>query len=268
VAETLGVTPSRVRGYVRMGVLSPRRGPRGEYRFTVQDLVLLKTAKELGDRVPQRRLRRALRRLREQLPAGRPLAGLRITALGDEVVVREGPRAWKAETGQGVLDFEVAELAAKVAPLIRRAAAADPVATREASAQEWFELACEMEPSDPGQAKGAYQRVLERDPRHADAHLNLGRLLHEAGDARAAETHYRLALAARPGDSTAAFNLGVALEDLGRGPEAIAAYCEAVSADPRAADAHYNLARLYESAGQKASAIRHLKAYRALVQRR
>ena len=32
------------------------------------------------------------------------------------------------------------------------------------------------------------------DPANADACVNLGRLLHEAGDVRAAESHYRAAL--------------------------------------------------------------------------
>lgn len=263
-ASIVGSSPAEVRSAVRAGLVAPRRGPRGEYRFTVQDLVLLRTAKDLSDRIPARKLRRALRRLREQLPSGRSLAGLRITTLGEELVVREGRRSWKAESGQGVLDFEVAELAGRVAPLALRAVAAARGALREPSAQEWFELACDLELGEPAQARDAYRRVLELEPRHADARLNLGRLLHEAGQTQAAETHYRLALEARPGDPTAAFNLGVALEDLGRPAEAIAAYQEAVAADARCADAHFNLSRLYESAGQKAAAIRHLKACRAL----
>ena len=91
--------------------------------------------------------------------------------------------------------------------------------------------------------------------------------MHEAGQAREAETHYRLALAAKPRHATAAFNLGVALEDLGRADDAVRAYEQALSTDPGNADAHYNAARLYERDGRKAAAFRHLKAYRALLRR-
>ena len=59
----------------------------------------------------------------------------------------------------------------------------------------------------------------------------------------------------------------MALEDLGRAEEAIGAYEQALAFDPGSADAHFNAARLYERAGRKATAFRHLKAYRALTRR-
>src|SRR5262245_30187162 len=90
VARLIGCTTSQIHAWVRAGFLEPRRGPRGEYRFSFQDLVVLRTAKELTENVPARRVQRALRRLRSQLPQGRGLAGIRITAQGDEIVVRDG----------------------------------------------------------------------------------------------------------------------------------------------------------------------------------
>jgi tetratricopeptide (TPR) repeat protein len=59
--------------------------------------------------------------------------------------------------------------------------------------------------------------------------------------------------------------LGVALQDLDRPREAIAAYLEALAADPACADAHYNLAGLYEELGEGAETIRHLAAYKKLL---
>jgi tetratricopeptide (TPR) repeat protein len=265
VAKILGLSEGRIRAYVRAGFLQPRRGPREEFRFSVQDLVLLKTARALAHAVPARKLKRALHRLRERLPLGRPLTGVQVVAHGDEVLVREGSALWQADSGQGVFNFDVATLAARVAPIARRAARAAQRASPELLAEDWYELGCELELGAPEQARDAYRRALELDPHHAEARVNLGRLLQEAGQPAAAETHYRLALAARPDDAIAAFNLGVALEDLGRPDEAIAAYERALRADARIADAHYNLARLHERAGRKAAAIRHLKACRSLA---
>jgi hypothetical protein len=72
-----------VRAFARDGYLTPGRGPRGELRFSFQDLVILRTAKGLvAARIPTRRIRRALKRLRAELPRGRSLAELRITPKG------------------------------------------------------------------------------------------------------------------------------------------------------------------------------------------
>jgi len=261
------MTPAQVRAYVRAGFLAPARGPRNTYRFSFQDLVVLRTARALAERIPSRRVRRALRRLKTQLPSGRPLAGVRISVRGEDVVVRDGNAAWEPATGQGVLDFDVADLASRAAPMARRAAEAARTAEARLTAHEWFELGLDLEPHDLENARDAYRRVLELDPHHVDAHVNLGRLLHEAGRAEAAATHYRQALALRPGDSIAAFNLGVALEDQGRPAEAVQAYEDALRCDRTNADAHFNLARLLERAGRKAAAIRHLTAYRRLMRR-
>jgi tetratricopeptide (TPR) repeat protein len=264
-AQLLDLSPAQVRAYVRAGFLAPARDARGNYRFSFQDLVLLRTAKALAERIPARRVRQALRRLKAQLPSGRPLTGVRISVEGEDVVVRDGSAAWEPVSGQGVLDFDVAELATKAAPLARRAAEAARTAEKGMTAEEWFHMGLDLEPHDLGGARDAYRRALELDPHHVDAHVNLGRLLHEAGHAGAAAEHYHQALALRPKDSTAAFNLGVALEDQGQAADAIRAYETALSADASNADAHFNVARLLERAGRKAAAIRHLSAYRKLT---
>ena len=139
---------------------------------------------------------------------------------------------------------------------------AAPTAVLERSAAEWFELGCDVEVSSPAAARDAYLRAVELEDDHAGAHLNLGRLLHEAGDLRGAERHYRRALDADPEDATAAFNLGVALEDQGRAGDAIAFYERAVACDPDFQDAYHNLVRLHEVAGDKAAALRVLKRLR------
>ena len=133
------------------------------------------------------------------------------------------------------------------------------------TADEWFELGCALELSAPEKSRDAYNRAIASDPQHADAHVNLGRLLHEARQPSLAEAHYRLALAARANHTTAWFNLGVSLEDLDRDDEAIEAYRNAAQADPLCADAYYNLARLYERQGDSTQALRYLSTYRRLL---
>ena len=265
VARLLGLTISQVRAFARGGFLAPDRGPRGELRFSFPDLVLLRTAKGLAAaRVPARRIRRVLRILKRQLPAGRPLSAVRISADGDRVVVRDGAAAWNPESGQFQLDFSVAELASRAAPLARQAARAARAAAEPLDADEWYDLGFDLEAVDLDEARDAYRRALELDPDHADAHVNLGRLLQVGGDAAVAAAHFRLALGRNARHATAWYDLGVALEDLRRRGDAIRAYEQAIAVDPGLADAHFNLARLYEAAGKRAAALRSLGRYRLL----
>ena len=267
VARILELTPRQVRASVRSGLLEPRRGNRGEFRFSFQDLVFLKTARGLfATRIPRRRVREILEKLRGQLPAGRRLGGVRIAVEGKRIIVSDGSARWQPESGQILFDFGVADLAGRAGPIARRAfAEAKEEEGQALSAEEWYRWGCELEAAAPEEAAEAYRRALAVDPGHADAHVNLGRLLHEAGDAEAAHGHYRRALEERPQDPTAAFNMGVALEDLGRPADALAAYEKAVTLDPQNADAHYNAANLCERLGRPADALRHLKDYRGLI---
>jgi tetratricopeptide (TPR) repeat protein len=265
VAALLGLSAEQVRSYVRAGFLAPEQGPRGEYYFSFQDLILLRTAKGLlAARVPRRRVRLALQNLREQLPEDRALTGVRISAQGHHVVVRDGRDLWNPESGQAVFDFELSELAREASTLPLRTPETKP--DEPDGAEDWYERGSELEEVSSEEAMAAYRQALEIDPGLADAHVNLGRLLHERGEAAEAERHYRLALAVRPEDATAAFNLGVALQDLGRLAEAAEAYEKALEIDRSLADAHYNLAGLYERLGQPEAAFRHLRTYRTLIQ--
>jgi tetratricopeptide (TPR) repeat protein len=274
VARMLDLPVWRVRSFVRSGFVSPRRGARREHRFTFQDLVLLRTGGELvAAGVPTSRIGVALDRLRDQLPRGRSLTAARISAQGGQVVVRESGDLWEPASGQGVIDFEVAELAEQAALLEHREAdgGAGAVALGTLSAleaEDWFDTGCRLESEDPQGAERAYRQALDLAPDHADARLNLGRLLHEDQRLDAAERAYRRSLDSRPDDPLALFNLGVVLQDLGRRTEAIDAYRRAVTADPHLADAYFNLAGLYEEMGEQAVAIQSLKRYRELVEGR
>src|SRR5438132_1877841 len=262
VASMLGLSPAQIRSFASEGFLTPERGPRGELRFGFHDLVILRTAGELAAaQIPQRKVRRVLQRLRQQLPSQRSLAGIRIAADGERVVVSDGRSRWNPESGQALFDFSIAEIEAKTASLMR---VPEP---EELDADDWYDLGCDLELTSAEEAREAYEQALELDPGHVDAHVNLGRLLHEEAAPAAAEKHYRAALEIDPDHDTAAFNLGVALEDLGRTRDALAAYEHAIQLDPDNADAHFNVAGIYERRGDKAAALRHLKDYRRLLKR-
>jgi tetratricopeptide (TPR) repeat protein len=267
-ARLLDLSVSQIQSLLRAGLIVPERGRRGEFRLSFQDLVVLRSAATLLDHVPPRRLRKALARLREQMPDG-GLHGIRLSAEGRGLIAHDGHQSWDPESGQGSFDFsgdrhpQDGESPRPILPLGRRGALPGPLL--EPDAEDWHMRGCDLEGADPDAARAAYMRAIELDPDHADALINLGRLLHEAGDLAGAEARYRRALEVSEGDATAAFNLGVVLEDLHKPLAAITAYKLAIAADPSHADAHYNLSHLYETLGHRRNALRHLDIYRKLV---
>ena len=252
-AAVLGTSEERVLQLVEAGLpeQAARLRPAGGRALTFQDLVLLRNAKRLVDQaIHPARVADALRQTRARLPAGRPLSSVTLEPAGQQVVVREGKVRVDPGSGQVLLDLDEAFRPA-------------PVPTPEIDAL--FSEAETLEDRAPARARILYAQLLARAPGHADAHVNLGRLLHEEGRLAEAQTHYRAALAARPGDATAAYNLAVALEDQGRTADAVHWYETALRSDPRLAEAHYNLACLHERRGQPMLALRHLKEYRRLA---
>jgi tetratricopeptide (TPR) repeat protein len=210
---------------------------------------------------------------------------------GEHVVVRDGGTAWRADSGQGLLSFAGdREISSSVSPLRGTAVASlrplpvvretedagssiganpsdpDAEAPCPTTAEEFYGLGYTLEDEAPEAARVAYLNALRLDPSHADAHVNLGRLMHQSGDLEFAEEHYRAALSLRASDATAFFNLGVVLEDRGLPDDAIETYDAAMRVDPTHADAHFNAARLHDLAGRYEAALRHLRAYRNLTE--
>jgi tetratricopeptide (TPR) repeat protein len=261
VSRVLDLPVAEVRRLARTGFVVPRRGPRNELRFSFQDLVLLRAAAGLvRAEVPAARVRRALRAIRARLPGHRPLAGVRVSADGREVVVQDGGARWNAETGQGLLDLDVAGIAQRVAPVVRAAARRGPPLDSEA----WFRWGQDLDGVAPAEAEQSFRKALELDPDHAGAHLRLGLLLHGRGDAAGAELHYRRAAASPRERARAALHLGVALEDQGLADEALLAYARALEADRGLADAHFHASRVLAAMGRAEDAERHLGEYRRL----
>ena len=265
-AELLEISPAQIRGLVRAALISPAHGPRGAFRFSFQDIIIMRTAKELmAARISAQKVHSALQRLNGQLPKGRSLTAVRIAAEGNRIVVRDAGTVWSVESGQIQFDFTVSEMASRLAPVARRVAAEAHASPDQLSADDWYHLGLELEPVEAPAARNAYRKATDLDAGHAEAHINLGRLLQEQGNPKEAARHYRIAVDSMPDSAIGTFNLGTALEDLDRTEDAIGAYRRAIELDPNFTDAHFNLARLYEQAGQLDAAIRHLRSYRVLT---
>jgi len=255
----LGLSRSVITGLVAAGFVTPGRGKRREYRFSFQDVVLIRTALGLqAARIPPRRILRSLARLKAALPDELPLSGLRIAAVGNEIAVRDGDTQWSAESGQLLIDFEVRPMAGSVSLISRQAAPADRTAA------DCLDDGVRLESKDKDQAEAAYREAIRLAPDYVDPYLNLGVLLCDAGRHADAVALYDGGLQHCPNEALFHFNRAVALEDLERLPEAAASYETSLALDPTLADAHYNLGRLREQLGDKRGALRHFSAYRRL----
>jgi tetratricopeptide (TPR) repeat protein len=270
VQRVLRLSPDTTRNLIKAGFVKPARGARGAYRFSFQDLIVLRTARALIDaKIPARRIRRSLESLRRELPESVPLSGLSISAVGDHVVVRDGDSQRQVDSGQYLLGLDVSMEDGVLRVVEHRVPAAPPAAPPAPPPTvlpgDWFAQALSLEGSDPQAALAAWRHAVDEDAGNAAAWTNLGRLLHEQGlTAQAAEV-YRRALVQVGPDALLLYNQGVLLEDLGHPAAALAAYQSALAEDPDLADCHYNLARLYESLGEAQHALRHLGQYRRLL---
>ena len=261
VAELSGLGPEEVRRLARAGLVSPRRSAEGRLLFSFQDLVFLRSWRTLREtRLGVRRVNQAVRRLRQRRPEV-PLSAIPLSLEGRQVLARDEGGLFDPITGQAAFDF------GEAGPPMRGTEASTVRPLRaDRRAADLYAKACMAEDEDPKEAYRLYQAALEADPDHADAHVNLGRLLHRAGRVGEAEGHYRQALDRRPAHVTALFNLGVVLEDTGRIEASIETYRRVLELDPAFADAHYNLAHLYERRGDRETALTHLVIYRRLVE--
>ena len=261
VERLLRLPRSTIRALIAAGFVSPTRGPRNAWRFSFQDLIVMRTAQALvAAKVTNRRITRSMKELRRNLPSTMPLSGLSIGAVADRVVVREAGARWQAESGQYLLAFETDPKDGSLSVIERK-----PAVSYQAGARDWFHQALELETTDPEAALHAYAQAVAADPKCADAWINRGLLLHEGGRYTDAERVYRQAMKACGNDPVILYNLGVLLEDMHREAEAIDAYEAAAVGNPAMPDCHYNLALLYEKIKKPKEAIRHMSQYRRLM---
>jgi tetratricopeptide (TPR) repeat protein len=271
VARVLAIPPARVRAMVHAGWCRPGRDGR-VFRFEFQDVVLLRTALGLRQaHVPATRVRRALRELLRQLPADRPLSGVRIVAAGGRVVARSGDRVWQPESGQLQFAFTVDELARRAeSPRAISPRGKAVVATPPAGRIGHRVVRARHRARGRRRRSGARRLRTRRDDR-SRARRRVGQprsLAHEAGDPAVAARCYHQALMRDETDPVTHFNLALACEDLEKIGEAAAHYRRAVALNPRFADAHFNLAQLLSRLGRRDEAVRHMMRYRQLMRRK
>ncbi len=266
-ARIVGLPAGRLRQCVRAGLVEPARDARGRLRFDFVDLVLLRTTRGLlTQRVPMKTIGRVLASLRRQI-GERPLTRLSVYADGRRVVAWDGSSRWQPDSGQFLLNFD-AEGVLKRAASVAKLPAPKRTKLPPLTADQWCDLAMEIEETSPLEARAAYHHALDLDPGSVVARINLGRLLHAEGNLVGAEAHFREAVRYEPSCALAWYNLGVVLEDLDRTDDALPCYEHAVHADAQLADAHWNLSLLYERAGRHRDALRHLSLYRKLTAKR
>jgi tetratricopeptide (TPR) repeat protein len=259
VANILSLPNSRIRSFVRAGFIAPERNRRKALQFNFHDLLFLKTAKSLLDsHIPAKTIIRMLSSLKRSLPDEASLTRLKIYADGRRIVVWDGKARYQPDSGQFLFDFDPRAVLRTVKLSSRK------TANDDRAAGDWFTQGCELEEKSPEKSMDAYTKALEMDPTLSEAHINLGRLCHNAGMLKQSEEHYRAALAIKPDDPTPYFNLGVLLEDSKRPADAARAYAAAIERDPTLADAHYNLGLLLDAFGKKKDAFSHLRTARNL----
>jgi tetratricopeptide (TPR) repeat protein len=224
--------------------------------YSFIDLLQMKKIRDLrAKRVRPAVIRESLQAMQKQV-AGmeNPLLESGTFSTGSRIAFRHEGHVLEPTSGQFVMDFSPGE---RVVPAnVRSMRAAE-------TASEFFArgVALEEDPRSQTQAIAAYKKVLELDPDHAAAYINLGTLYYNRQDYAGAESHYRKAVEVDPRYALAYFDLGNVLDETGRVADAINAYKTALQLAPTYADAHYNLALAYEKIRQPRSALQHWRAY-------
>jgi tetratricopeptide (TPR) repeat protein len=251
----LHVTPRQLANWERNGLVTSAEA------YSFSDLLEIKKVRDLcAMSVRPAIIRQSLDAMRKQaLGVENPL--LEASALSTakhRVAFRHQGRLLEPIAGQFLMDFSEREKVLTSTPVPR----SEP-SPRESEVTSWFArgIAMEEDPSTQSDAIAAYHQVLEIQPTHAAAHINLGTLYYNRQEYALAERHYRSAIQIDPRYALAYFDLGNVLDETGRVEEAINTYKTAIQLAPTYADAHYNIALAYEKKREPRKALQHWRAY-------
>jgi tetratricopeptide (TPR) repeat protein len=254
VERILGVSKRQLNYWEKLRLVRPR-ARWGERFYTFCDLISLRTIQRVTEnRIPARRLWRALRSLQAQTGSSLPLHKLRAMASGRELVlIPPGPQSRPIAplTGQFVMAFEHPLPAGKVRPMA------------SFDAEEWFEtgVALESDSESLPEAAQAYRRAIQSAPDWPEAWMRLGGALYQLNRLPEAARAFRSALKLEPENAGVHLSLGCVLYGMGCINAAIRHLYRAVRLDPRFALAHLNLALAYETRGNQEAARQHWSTY-------
>jgi tetratricopeptide (TPR) repeat protein len=254
----LRIVPRQLQTWEKAGLVTASE----EYSFF--DLVQIKKVRDLcAQRVRPAVIRQSLEAMQKQV-AGMENPLLEAGAYsyhpnqgGRRVAFRHQGRLLEPIAGQFMFDFSSEEKKVVTSP---------PRTGPELVVTDVADLFArgimlEENPSTQSEAITAYLKVLEMDPIHAAAHINLGTLYYNRQEYSLAEKHYRSAIQIDPRYALAYFDLGNVLDETGRVEEAINTYKTAIQLAPTYADAHYNIALAYEKIREPRKALQHWRAY-------
>jgi tetratricopeptide (TPR) repeat protein len=249
----LRLVPRQLQTWEKAGLVTAA----DEYSF--YDLVQIKKVRDLcAQRVRPAVIRQSLEAMQKQV-AGmeNPLLEAGAYRSGRRVAFRHQGRLVEPIAGQFMFDFSPEE---------SRVVKSPPRNGPELVVTDIADLfargiVLEENLSTQSDAITIYLRVLEMDPAHAAAHINLGTLYYNRQEYGLAERHYRSAIQIDPRYALAYFDLGNVLDETGRVEEAINTYKTAIQLAPTYADAHYNIALAYEKIREPRKALQHWRSY-------
>jgi tetratricopeptide (TPR) repeat protein len=249
VLRILRITPRQLAGWERAGLIAAAES------YSFFDLLQIKKLSELrAKKVRPGKIRASIDAMQRQVSGmENPLLEAGISSHGSRLTFRHQGHELDPLAGQFLLDFD--------RPKVVEAWINQPRLVENPTDLFVAAVAMEESPERQQEALGLYKRVLELNPKHAAACINLGTIYYNQQNYRDAERYYRKAIEIDSRYALAYFDLGNVLDETGRLAEAVDAYRTAILISPSYADAHYNLALAYERLRRSRKALPHWRAY-------
>jgi tetratricopeptide (TPR) repeat protein len=231
--------------------------------YSFDELVQLRKLRDLAaTRISVKSIQRSVNAMQKVSGMVNPLLESGVVRRGSGLAFRQYGALVDPMTRQMAFDFELTPCSGMV--MVRKNG--QELAPASVELQEMFLRAVRLEeiPGRLDEAKSVYETILELNPGHAAAAINLGTIQYNERDFAGAERLYRQATEADPEYALAFFDLGNVLDEQQRLEEAISAYERALALVPQYADAHYNLALAYERIQEPRKALRHWTSYTRL----